>query len=83
MKEFFFFFFFKEVENLRSYSKLFFPKKEMLAFTFFFFEEKIGSDIGLVAQSYLTLGDPLDCSPPASSVHRILQARILEWVHHY
>ena len=24
--------------------------------------------------------DPMDCSPPVSSVHRILQARILEWV---
>ena len=24
--------------------------------------------------------DPMDCSPPSSSVHRILQARILEWV---
>ena len=24
--------------------------------------------------------DPVDCSPPGSSVHRILQARILEWV---
>ena len=23
---------------------------------------------------------PMDCSPPGSSVHRILQARILEWV---
>ena len=31
-------------------------------------------------QSYLTLCDPIDCSPPRSSVHRILQARILEWV---
>ena len=27
-----------------------------------------------------TLCDPMDCSPPASSVHEILQARILEWV---
>ena len=27
-----------------------------------------------------TLCDPVDCSPPGSSVHRILQARILEWV---
>ena len=27
-----------------------------------------------------TLCDPMDCSPPGSSVHRILQARILEWV---
>ena len=31
-------------------------------------------------QSCLTLCDPLDCSPPGSSVHGILQARILEWV---
>ena len=34
----------------------------------------------LVAQSYLTLFDPMDCSRPGSSVHGILQARILEWV---
>ena len=33
-----------------------------------------------VAQSCLTLGDPMDCGPPASSVQGILQARILEWV---
>ena len=31
-------------------------------------------------QSCLTLCDPLDCSPSDSSVHRILQERILEWV---
>ena len=31
-------------------------------------------------QSCLTLCDPRDCSPPGSSVHGILQARILEWV---
>ena len=31
-------------------------------------------------QSYPTLCDPMDCSPPCSSVHGILQARILEWV---
>ena len=34
----------------------------------------------LVAQSCLTLCDPTDCSPPGSSVHGILQARILEQV---
>ena len=34
----------------------------------------------LVTRSCLTLCDPLDCSPPGSSVHGILQARILEWV---
>ena len=34
----------------------------------------------LVAQSCPTLRDPMDCSPPGSSVHGILQARILKWV---
>ena len=33
-----------------------------------------------VAQSCLTLCDPVDCSPPGSSVHGVLQARALEWV---
>ena len=33
-----------------------------------------------VAQSRLTLCDPMDCSPPGSSLHGILQARVLEWV---
>ena len=33
-----------------------------------------------VTQSCLSLCDPIDCSPPGSSVHGILQARILEWV---
>ena len=33
-----------------------------------------------VAQSCPTLCDPVDCSPPCSYVHGILQARILEWV---
>ena len=31
-------------------------------------------------QSYPTLCDPVGSNPPGSSVHRILQARILEWV---
>ena len=33
-----------------------------------------------VAQSCLTLWDPIDCSPTGSSLHGILQARVLEWV---
>ena len=33
-----------------------------------------------VAQSCLTLCDPMDCSLPRSSVHGIFQARVLEWV---
>ena len=34
----------------------------------------------LVNQLCLTLWDPIECSPLGSSVHGILQARILEWV---
>ena len=41
---------------------------------------KWNSIIRPVAQWCLTLCDPMDCSPPGSSVHGILQARILEWV---
>ena len=33
-----------------------------------------------VAQSHLTLRNPVDYSPPGSSIHRIFQARALEWV---
>ena len=32
-----------------------------------------------VAQSCPTLSDPMDCSPPGSSVHGIFQVRVLEW----
>ena len=34
----------------------------------------------MCAQSCPTLCDPMDCSPPGSSVHGILQARIREWL---
>ena len=34
----------------------------------------------LVTQSCLTLCDPMDCSPPGSSVHGIFRATMLEWV---
>ena len=36
--------------------------------------------ISVVAQSCLTLCDPMNCRPPGSSVHGILQARILKWL---
>ena len=32
-----------------------------------------------VAQSFPTLSDPMDWSPPGSSIHGIFQARVLEW----
>ena len=34
----------------------------------------------LFVKSHLTLCDAMGCSPPGSSVHQIIQARILEWV---
>ena len=43
------------------------------------FKEKLCVCV-LVSQSCLTLCNPMDCSPPDSSVHRILQARLLKWV---
>ena len=32
-----------------------------------------------IAQSCPTLSNPMDCSPPVSSIHGIFQARVLEW----
>ena len=32
-----------------------------------------------VAQSCSTLRDPMDCSPPGSSIHGIFRATVLEW----
>ena len=48
------------------------------------FEDGIRLDAAAAAakllQSCLTLRDPMDGSPPGSSVHGIFQARVLEWV---
>ena len=43
-------------------------------------ENKFEKKENEVAQSCLTLCDPMDCSLPGSSVHGIFQARVLEWV---
>ena len=37
------------------------------------------SEVSEVPQLCPTLGDPMDCSLPGSSVHGIFQARVLEW----
>ena len=42
--------------------------------------ESHGCGVVLLAQPCPTLCDPMGCSPPGSSVHGILQARMLEWV---
>ena len=41
---------------------------------------KVSKSVGLVTQSCPILCNPMDCSPPGSSVHGIFQARIPEWV---
>ena len=43
-------------------------------------KELLKVTVSVCAQECLTLCDPMDCSPPGSSVHEIIQARILEWV---
>ena len=45
-----------------------------------YFIHSINSVHAALLQSCLMLWDPMDCSPPGSSAHGILQARILEWV---
>ena len=40
----------------------------------------VAAVVAAIAQSYLTLYDPMDCSPPDACVYGISQARILEWV---
>ena len=45
--------------------------------------ERVTDDLWVCILSHLSLVqdcDPMDCSPPGSSVHGILQARILDWV---
>ena len=41
--------------------------------------KELGFFVVLVTKSCPTLCDPVDCSPPGSSVHGLLQLRILEW----
>ena len=46
----------------------------------YFHHSNLTQNVSVCAQSCLTLCDPMDCSLPGSSIHRIFQARILEWV---
>ena len=51
-----------------------------LIYLCFYYNTLVSLKWSEVAQSCPTLCDPMDCSLPSSSVHGILQARILEWV---
>ena len=62
--------------NFNIYFLSFFP------FSTFHLGDVVNAYLGggsLVAKSCLILCDPMDCSPPVSSVHGVSQARILEW----
>ena len=67
-----------------NYNSLFFKKRKTLKI--YSYIEKYRCKVKLYiikcvsAQPWLTLCDTMDCSLPDSSVYRILQARILEWV---
>ena len=54
-------------------------KNTGVGFHFLFQCMKVKSE-SEVAQTCPTLCDPMDCSPPGSSVHGIFQARVVEWV---
>ena len=68
-------FFMTITTNTTKYSILLFCCSIILFLVAFLFFWKC-----LVTQWYLTFCDPMDCSLPGSSVHAILQVRILEWV---
>ena len=70
---------------LKRSKKIFFLERETIVSVLFVLFEILLSlskyfDLWMCvcSQSWLTLCDPMECSPPDSSVHRVLQARILE-----
>ena len=67
----------KEIEESNRMGKTRDPLKKMRGAKEHFMQSESESE---VAQSYLTLCDPMDCSLPGSSFHGIFQARVLEWV---
>ena len=66
--------------------QMFWPMSTCVFLYWFFFLHKkwipnqLRESESEVAQLYLTLCSPMDCSLPRSSVHGIFQARVLEWV---
>ena len=65
----------KEIETVRSQSKLGNSVAKMKTQL-----KAVSCCCCLITKLCLSLCDPIDCSPQGSSVHRISQARILEWV---
>ena len=78
----FFFFFFSYCTGERGHCGLACNQQSIVVTTKVSFHSnpKESENESEVAQLCPTLCDPVDCSPPGSSAHGILQARILEWV---
>jgi len=72
----------KSLNSLVNYFMLFIRlrKKQLIRFSPIYFLSLDKRVYYVHARSCLTLCNPMDCSPPDSSVHGIFQARILEWV---
>ena len=69
-----------EIQHILK-SKIFFNNKLINTLISDFFKQYAPNSCESdVAQSCLTLCDPMDCSLPGSSIHGIFQARVLEWV---
>ena len=66
---------YRNYENTRSLGK-----RNLLFISLTFFRLTLMCLCAKSLQSCLTLGDPMECSPPGFSVHGILQAGILKWV---
>ena len=73
-------------ETLKTLLQYHSSKSSILWYSAFFIVElshpytTAGKTVKVKVKSCPTLCDPVDCNPPGSSVHGILQARILEWV---
>ena len=68
------------LEGARSLMGTDYPEKELVIRPGALVTSLVLNVLCSVAQLCLTLCNPIDGSPPGSSVHGILQARILEWV---
>ena len=51
----------------------------LVKFNYIFIKLNVAAAAAKSLQSCPTLSDPMDCSPPGSSIHGIFQARVLEW----
>ena len=70
---------FYPVQGVQSQRRVM-PKNVQTTIQLCSFHTLVSESKVLVAQSCVTLGNPMDCNPPGSSVYGFLQARTLEWV---